>query len=573
MKKTVRVLVIITLVLVLMVGAVIAFIMYRRYSPGKTHGDLTSYFGVSEGQVAIVLQDELSEYKGVKKDGHIYIPVSLVSEHFNDKFYWDNNDLVLVLTTPTEIITATDGRTKYSINDKNVKNEFGCPVVILNENSSTGEHEAYVSIEFAEYYSPFEYQAFENPDRVLINYNFDVTAQYAEATKDVPLRKLAGIKSDILEDVKKGDRVMVLDGNEDGYGFIKIMSGSGVIGYARGDSFGATKEEGFTTDYVAPEYSHTLMDETVKLGFHQVASVYANSDIDTVLANGTDINVICPTWFQSSDNNGNIQSFAEYDYVDKAHNAGIQVWGLCDDFSNDNKIGKVLSSTSSRKKLEKNLVSEAIKYSLDGLNIDFEYVTSENGIDFVQFIRELSVMCRKYELVLSIDNYPLPMYTAHYNRTAQAEVADYIITMAYDEYVSQEDGPGPNSSLTYVNDAIAGAKQEIPDEQSIIALPLYCRFWAGKKNKVPTPETYGMKQSYDIVANHGINPEWDEATSLYYATYEGSDGKTYQVWLETVDTLELKFAAVKDSNAAGVAFWKLGLEDSDVWNSVKKSFG
>lgn len=38
------------------------------------------------------------------------------------------------------------------------------------------------------------------------------------------------------------------------------------------------------------------------------------------------------------------------------------------------KIGKVLGTTSKRQKLVKNLIAEAIRYDLDGINIDFENV-------------------------------------------------------------------------------------------------------------------------------------------------------------------------------------------------------
>ena len=97
------------------------------------------------------------------------------------------------------------------------------------------------------------------------------------------------------------------------------------------------------------------------------------------------------------------------------------------------KIGNVLGRTSRRERLEKNLIAEAIKYSLDGINIDFENVKSKNGTDFIQFIRELGIMCRNNGIILSIDNYPPANYSAYYAREEQAAVADYVITMAYDE--------------------------------------------------------------------------------------------------------------------------------------------
>lgn len=89
-----------------------------------------------------------------------------------------------------------------------------------------------------------------------------------------------------------------------------------------------------------------------------------------------------------------------------AHQAGVQVWALCSDFGPKMKIGKVLGTTSKRQKLVKNLIAEAIRYDLDGINIDFENVKKDSGEDFIQFVRELGIMCRNNGVVLSIDNYP-----------------------------------------------------------------------------------------------------------------------------------------------------------------------
>ena len=132
--------------------------------------------------------------------------------------------------------------------------------------------------------------------------------------------------------------------------------------------------------------------------------------------------MVCPTWFATSDNEGNIDSLASDAYVTKAHQAGVEVWGLCNDFSPKMKIGKVLERTSRRQKLAKNLIAEAIRYSLDGINIDFENVKKDSGEDFIQFIREISIMCRNNGIVLSVDNYPLKSYNDYYNRTEQANV-------------------------------------------------------------------------------------------------------------------------------------------------------
>ena len=56
---------------------------------------------------------------------------------------------------------------------------------------------------------------------------------------------------------------------------------------------------------------------------------------------------------------------------------------------------------------------------MDGINVDFESITEDSAPHYVQFIRELSVACRKAQLVLSVDN-PVPQpYNEFYNLKEQ----------------------------------------------------------------------------------------------------------------------------------------------------------
>ena len=48
-------------------------------------------------------------------------------------------------------------------------------------------------------------------------------------------------------------------------------------------------------------------------------------------------------------------------------------------------------------------------------HIDFEYIRDDNGEDYAQFIRELSIRCREEGLVVSTDNPPPKAYNQQYN--------------------------------------------------------------------------------------------------------------------------------------------------------------
>ena len=68
--------------------------------------------------------------------------------------------------------------------------------------------------------------------------------------------------------------------------------------------------------------------------------------------------------------------------------------------------------TSSRDNLTNNIISAAIQYNLDGINVDFEALNADAvGNSYIQFIRELSLKCANNGIVLSVDNYVPSDYT------------------------------------------------------------------------------------------------------------------------------------------------------------------
>ena len=160
----------------------------------------------------------------------------------------------------------------------------------------------------------------------------------------------------------------------------------------------------------------------------------------------------------------------------------------------------------------------------------------------------------------------------YYNRKEQAAVADYVITMAYDEYFAGSEEAGPVSSLNYVKDSTANTLKEVPAEQTIMALPFYSRLWkeTTKDGKVKlSSEAYGMRSAKEVMVDAGAAFDWNDDSGMNYAEYT-KDGVVYKMWLEDQSSLEEKMKVVSESKTAGYAFWKLGLEDSAVWDMIIK---
>lgn len=578
------------LIVVLIALVATAAYVIKKNTPSKVHMSLQKYFSVENGQAKVIFNDQITDANVICDNGKFYLDAAFVTENLNQRFYWDDAENVLLYTTSTAMIqTDLDSQDVYINNSKESKD-----YVTVKTDGQT----AYIALDYVKEYTALDYKTYQSPDRVVIQNIYNTSISYYEVKKDAALRVKPNIKSEILVDLKEKDRVRVLTADDKSAGdqdkqntdtkeksaknqtskdkdaadFVQVMSDSGVIGYVKKNRLGKMYEDQQKTDFQEEKYSHILMDQKVVLAWHQVTNQAANSQLNNVLAGTKGVNVVAPTWFQTSDNKGNIASLASDTYVQAAHRAGVQVWALCDDFAANMKIGKVLSVTSRRQRLAKNLIAEAIRYSLDGINIDFENVKQENGKDFVQFIRELGIMCRNNGISLSIDNYPLRDFNAYYDRAEQAAVADYVITMAYDEYYSGSEQAGPVSSLSYVTSSISALENLVPAEQNIIALPFYSRLWAEKTKdgKVELScEAYSMKGAQDVVSDSKTELKWDDTTSMNYLEYK--KGKVlYKMWVEDEKSLEEKMKAVSDAGVAGMAFWKLGLEKAEIWEKIVK---
>lgn len=541
---------------------IVAALVVKKLTPNKEVMDLTEYYQVDSDKVLVVLQNQIAEEQGLLIDGTVYVSYNIVSEYLNKRFYWDENENILIYTTQTEVVKTEIGSSDYYVN-KSKKN------VDYQIVKTTG-NQVYIALDYVNLFSNIEYEFFETPNRVVIQYDWGNDYLYSEVKKDTQLRYSASIKSKVLVQLKKKDILNYVDTEEaKDSKFRKVMTSDGVIGYVKTKYVTEAEYKTLENDYVEEEYSHITKEYTISLGWHQVTNQDANNNLLTVLDQSKGINTISPTWFSVSGNEGTITSLASERYVGRAHNAGIEVWALCDDFNKEVDMHEILSYTSRREKLANELIASAIKYELDGLNIDFENITASSAKHYVQFLRELSIKCRNNGIVLSVDNYVPAPYNSFYDLEEQGKVVDYVVVMAYDEHHANSEESGSVSSITFFQEAIKNTVESVPKEKVVIGLPFYARIWIEKEDGTLSTTAYSMGQIKSILEANQAEKAWEEETGQYYAQFQTEEGLN-KVWIEDERSIELKMKAVSDAGAAGMAYWKLGMETSSIWNVIQK---
>ena len=559
MKKKIIPIVIAIVLIIIIGGVTFGSRILEKYSYSKERADLNAYYGITGSQeAAIVLQDEIVEEKARISDGICYLDMATIHKYLNDRFYVDGGEGLLLYTLPEDIVRNSIGSSVKETAQGS--EELGYTAAIWEGDT------LYVALDYIKQYTNFSYQLFTDPYRIQLTTEWP-SYEVASISKNTQVRVKGGVKSEILTDVQKGDQVSVLEQMET---WSKVKTADSVIGYVENKRLtGIRSEQPIpVTDYQEPEYTSLTRDHKINLGWHVVASAGGNDTFNSVTANAGNLNVISPTWFKLCDNEGGYTSFASADYVQKAHDRGLEVWALIENIEYKDSISmyEILSSTTIRQKLIDSLMNDLITYGIDGINVDFEQLSMDCGEHFVEFIRELSVACRKNGKVLSVDNYVPRDFNDYYDRKEQGIVADYVIVMGYDEHYAGSKEAGSVASIDYVEDGIAQTVKEVPAEKVINAIPFYTRIWETTGDGISS-QAVDMVTAEQFISNHGITAEWDETTCQNYGEYTSGDSR-YQVWLEDADSIKVKLNVMENYGIGGVAEWRLGFEKPEIWDVI-----
>ena len=528
-------------ILVAILGIVTHVVM--KYIPSSEKMDLNEYYGeMADGEIALVIGTEKLEERGLVDGDRVYLPLDVVNTYLNQRYYWDSANQQILYATPSELTSAS------------ASSEAGDKVWVKDD-------KVYLNLTYVQEFTDLDAYITKDPYRIAIQYKFK-NVKTVTVKKNTSIRYRGGIKSAILTSVKKGTKLRLIEEMEN---WDQVATDDGYIGYIDKKKVGEAEKTKFERSFNREQYSYLTMDSKVNMVWHQVTSTDANAYFADATANMTGVNVISPTWFYLTDTSGNIASIASADYVSQAHEKGLQVWGLIDNFTQEVSTTETLSSTVARQNIISQLIQAAKDVGMDGINVDFESLSEDVGIHFLEFLRELSIECHKNNLVLSVDN-PVPEdFTSHYDRAEQGRVVDYVIIMGYDEhYVGSE--AGSVASLPWVEQGIQDTLDEVPAERVINAIPFYTRLWRTTGGNV-TSEAIGMDQAQQTIADNNVETYWDKTTSQNYGKYD-IDNSTYQIWLEDAQSVAEKVKLVSKYDLAGVSAWKLGFENNGIWQVI-----
>ena len=534
-----------------------------KYTYGTEKADLAAYFGTSGDELAIVLGDRILADKAVKGEGYCYFEFATVEDYIGDGFYYDPayNGGTLMFTTADGTIEAPVGGSKYGFDGAG--SDLGHRTCYLEGNT------LYIASDYVSQYFSVNINVYD--EHVLLITPGMAGTNTMITTSKTQIREKGGIKSPILREVEEGETVLLIETMEE---WSKVETSDGYIGYIENKKMEVTDGImwGIVNEVTVPATEFLSLNERVVLGFNSIAGEAGNDTLGAAIEEGQGMNVIAPTWFSVSDNMGSIRNFGSTAYVERAHNNGLKVWAVLDDFNyrldNGADIDDVaiLSDTNVRRTLISNAVNAALELGVDGINIDFEKLNDDCYEHYAQFIKELSVATHERGLILSFDNY-VPFNFNKFTRIdVQGKFADYVLIMGYDEHYHGSGDIGSVASFDYICYGLDKTLESVNAERIINALPFYTIVWKNDSGSVSDSYLTLINEA-DFISKYSISYEWDEETCQNFAQWQ-SGSATYYVWFEDKDSISSKLNAMNSRNIGGVGVWRLGYGTGEVWNLV-----
>ena len=160
MKKIIPVLIAVVLIAVI-AGAGIGARLIEKYSYSRERADLTEYFGVGgEGDVPIILQDERIEEHAKLIEGVCYFDLATVHKYFNNRFFEDKKEGLLLYTLPDAIVSTLIGERTVSLGGDGSTRDY----IISRYEGET----LYIAADFVKEYANFSYTLYTEPNRMQV---------------------------------------------------------------------------------------------------------------------------------------------------------------------------------------------------------------------------------------------------------------------------------------------------------------------------------------------------------------------------------------------------------------------
>lgn len=225
-------------------------------------------------------------------------------------------------------------------------------------------------------------------------------------------------------------------------------------------------------------------------------------------------------------------------------------------------LHRILNNSKKKEALINSIIYQVEKNKFAGVNVDFEELQEKNNETLIGFQKELYEKMHKLGLLVTQDISP---FNEDYNYKALSNYNDYLFLMAYDEH-TPDSKPGPISSQRWIEEGVDQVAEQIPSEKIVLCMAAYGYDWPVKGDDA----TLTYQEALSLARENEETLDFDNDTYNLHFTYYDGDDKLHQVHFTDAATNfnTLRFAT--EYGLAGTALWRLGAEDSRLWDFYSK---
>ncbi|CAN5394821.1 hypothetical protein BH23ACT9_BH23ACT9_17890 [soil metagenome] len=312
-------------------------------------------------------------------------------------------------------------------------------------------------------------------------------------------------------------------------------------------------------------------------GHIALAWLYGGSSADyrAQIERATGLTVISPTWwYLDRSDPGGLELSTDDELVAWSQARGLAVWPLLGNRIDPDLTDQVLRDPALRQRLVDGTVAEVRRSGVEGVNVDFENLHDDTRFLLTDLVAELKAAMP--DVVVSVDvtamtdTWVLDNWSTAFDREGLGRVADYVMLMAYDQHNSLR-RDGPVAGLQWVEESTAFLLRTVPAHKVVLGLPFYSRDWAedpGARDGIDLDATLGMSAMGTRLAERSQSVTYDPVAGQDLHTYVDGRGRPHRVWHEDVASLQRKTALVEQHGLAGIAAWRAGFEQAEVWTAL-----
>ena len=300
------------------------------------------------------------------------------------------------------------------------------------------------------------------------------------------------------------------------------------------------------------------------LGYYTQYTPTSAASQASLAAHAAQVTAIAPLWY-SARADGTLHALGY-------QHAGVRAWCAARGVAiyplviNGNGNDAILVNAGLRQQVIQALVDRAQADGYAGFNIDFEGLSNsdETGLDVfaADLARALHAVGKKLIVAVGPRTSNQNAYHA-YNYQSLGRSADYVVLMTYDDH-DNTSAPGPIAPMPWVDAVTRYAVAEMPASKILLGLAVYGYNWsANGAYEVHDPEAAAE------AAQAGVPIAWDSAAAEATFTYV-ANGVTHTVWYENGYSDAFKIQLANQDHLGGVAIWRLGDEDEDLWTALRR---